>query len=145
MARTAARPEDPDYLLAHAFNERDVAAAQALFETGAITRQLPEQGSGGTAGSDEFTGLIEAAKGSEQRMNLSVLQVTQVDDVALLLSQWSVTGHAADGTPLSINHRGVEVTRRQPDGTWKFLIDVPGGADGAMDLPSIPRLPDYSA
>ena len=143
MARTAARPEDPDYLLAYAFNERDVAAAEALFESDAITRQLPEQGSESGPGSASIVGLIEAARGSEQRMNLSVLQVTQVGDVALLLSQWSVTGNAADGTPLSINHRGVEVTRRQSDGTWKFIVDVPGGADGAMDLTSIPPLPHY--
>lgn len=143
MRRTPAMPEDPDYLLAYAFNERDAEAAKELFESDSITRQLPAQASESGAGSDQIVGLIEAAKGSEQRMNLSVLQVTRVDDVALLLSQWSVTGHAADGTPLSINHRGVEVTRRQPDGTWKFIIDVPGGADGAMDLTSIPPLPAY--
>ena len=71
------------------------------------------------------------------------VQVTQVGDVALLCSQWSVTGGAADGTPLSIHHRGCEVTRRQPDGQWKFVIDVPGAADGSMELPSIPPLPQY--
>lgn len=143
MIRTAARPQDPDYLLAHAFNDRDVAAAEALFEPGSVTRELPEQGSGAGTGSAQMVALIKAAEGSQQRMNLAVLQVTQVGDVALLLSQWSVTGSAADGTPLSVHHRGVEVTRRQPDGTWKFLIDVPGGADGAMDLSAIPPLPEY--
>lgn len=145
MTHTSARPEDPDYLLAHAFNDRDVAAAEALFETDSITRQLPEQGSEIGPGSAQMVGLIEAARGSDQRMNLAVLQVTQVGDVALVLSQWSVTGNAADGTPLSINHRGVEVTRRQPDGSWKSVIDVPGGADGAMDLTSIPPLPDFNS
>ena len=143
MIRTAARPENIGYLLAHAFNDRDVDAVKVLFEDDAITRDLPEQGSGTGPGSAQVAALIEAARGSEQRMNMAVLQVTQVGDVALTLSQWSVTGNAGDGTPLSINHRGVEVTRRQPDGTWKNIIDVPGGADGAMDLTSIPPLPDY--
>lgn len=144
-SRTSSKPEDPDYLLAHAFNDRDVEAAKALFEDGSITRELPDQRSEAGDGSDLIVGLIRAAEGSEQRMNISVVQVTQVGDIALLLSQWSVTGHAADGTPLSINHRGVEVTRRQPDGTWKYVIDVPGAADGAMERPSIPPLPEYDS
>lgn len=142
-SRTSRKPEDPDYLLAHAFNDRDIEAAEALFEADSITRQLPEQGSAVGGGSDNIVGLIRAAEGSEQRMNMSVVQVTQVGDVALVFSQWSVTGDAADGTPLSITHRGVEVTRRQADGTWKYVIDVPGGADGAMELPSIGPLPEY--
>ena len=145
MSRASMRPEDPDYLLAHAFNDRDTAAAEALFEEGSIARQLPEQGSACGSGRESAVGLIRAAEGSEQRMNMSVVQVTQVGDVALLLSQWSITGHAADGTPLSITHRGVEITRRQPDGTWKYVIDVPGGADGAMELTSIPPLPAYDS
>ena len=145
MARTALEPEDPDYLLAHAFNERDVAAVEALYEEGSITRQLPEQGGDGGPGSALVAGLIEAARGSEQRMNMVVVQVTRVGDVALLRSQWSVTGQSAEGVPISINHRGCEVTRRQPDGRWKFVIDVPGAADGSMDVTSIPPLPEYSS
>ena len=45
----------------------------------------------------------------------------------------------------AFDDRDLEVTRRQPDGTWKFLVDVPGGVDGATDLPSIPLLPDHSS
>lgn len=144
MSRTASKPEDLDYLLAHAFNDRDTDAVEALFEDGSTTRSLPEQGSEPGPGSDLVVGLVRAAEGSEQRMNIEVVQVTQVGDIALLLSQWSVTGHTADGTPLSINHRGAEVGRRQPDGTWKYLIDVPGAADGAMERPSIAPLPEYA-
>lgn len=141
--RTASKPQDPDYLLAHAFNDRDVQAAKALSEDGSTTRSLPELGSEAGGGSDIIVGLIHAAEGSDQRMNISVVQVTQVDDIALLLSQWSVTGNTADGTQLSITHRGVEVTRRQADGTWKYVIDVTGGADGAMECTSIPPLPEH--
>ena len=143
MSRRALRPEDPDYLLAHAFNDRDVAAVEALYEEGSITRQLPEQGGAGGPGSALVSSLIQAAVGSEQRMNMVVAQVTQVGDVALLRSQWSVTGNGADGAPISINHRGCEITRRQPNGEWKFVIDVPGGADGSLDVTSIPPLPEY--
>ena len=145
MPRTAQRPEDPDYLLAHAFNDRDVAALEALYERDSITRQLPEQGSEPGPGSAHVSSLIEAARGSEQRMNLAVVQVTQVGDIALCRSQWSITGTAADGAPVSINHRGTEITRRQPDGTWKLVIDVPGGADGSLELTSIPPLPEYAS
>lgn len=143
--RTATKPEDLDHLLAHAFNDRDTAAVEALFEEDSITRSLPAQGSEAGPGADLVVGLTRAALGSEQRMNIEVVQVTQVGDIALLLSQWSVTGHAADGTPISINHRGVEVGHRQADGTWKYLIDVPGAADGAMERPTIAPLPAYAS
>ena len=70
MSRAPLKPEDPDYLLAHAFNDRDTAAVEALYENDAITRQLPEEGSGIGGGSESVVGLIRAAEGSEQRTNI---------------------------------------------------------------------------
>ena len=34
-----------------------------------------------------------------------------------------------DGKPVTVTGNNVEVVRRQPDGTWLFVIDNPRGAD----------------
>ena len=48
-------------------------------------------------------------------------------DLALLVSDHSVAMTGADGKPTTISGRGTEVVRRQPDGTWRFVIDNPTG------------------
>ena len=32
----------------------------------------------------------------------------------------------ADGKPIQITGKNAEVVQRQPDGTWRFIIDHPG-------------------
>jgi ketosteroid isomerase-like protein len=51
--------------------------------------------------------------------------VLVADDVALAVSAWSMTGAAPDGSPVIKDGRSADVVRRQPDGSWKVLIDSP--------------------
>ena len=48
--------------------------------------------------------------------------ITAGDDLAVLYNDWTIT---ASG--LSLSGKAIEVVRRQPDGTWKFVIDDPFG------------------
>jgi len=50
-------------------------------------------------------------------------------NVHLRASQWSATTTGPDGKPVTVTGNNVEVVRRQPDGTWLFVIDNPRGAD----------------
>lgn len=50
-------------------------------------------------------------------------------DVALVRAAWRLNGVAADGRRLESRGRSSEVLRRQPDGTWRYAIDHPFGAD----------------
>jgi ketosteroid isomerase-like protein len=34
-----------------------------------------------------------------------------------------------DGAPMQMEARSADVLRRQPDGTWRFVIDNPWGTD----------------
>jgi len=36
-------------------------------------------------------------------------------------------GRVASGEPVTMNGRVTDVVRRQPDGTWRWVIDVPYG------------------
>jgi uncharacterized protein (TIGR02246 family) len=52
------------------------------------------------------------------------------DDLALGSITFTLDGgHDADGNPVDLHGTTSELVRRQPDGTWKYLIDHPfGGA-----------------
>ena len=49
-------------------------------------------------------------------------------DLALLSSRCQAVMNAPDGSQFSVEARGSELARRQPDGTWRLAIDNPGGA-----------------
>jgi ketosteroid isomerase-like protein len=50
-------------------------------------------------------------------------------ELALTSSTWSVSGNDADGKAFTANGKSMEVVRRQPDGTWRFVIDNPHGRE----------------
>ena len=53
--------------------------------------------------------------------------VVIVDDVALVTNFWTMTGTAPDGSQVGESGTSADVCRRQPDGTWRVLIDQPRG------------------
>jgi hypothetical protein len=61
--------------------------------------------------------------------------VLEVDDVALVVGVWSFDGTGPDGEPVRLEARNADVLRRQPDGTWRFVIDKPWGVDRAPARP----------
>jgi ketosteroid isomerase-like protein len=50
-------------------------------------------------------------------------------DLALLSIDYALKGgKAPDGSPVEMTGATVELARRQQDGTWKYVIDLPAGA-----------------
>jgi ketosteroid isomerase-like protein len=64
------------------------------------------------------------------RLEAKVKRVIHASDLALLITEWSITGtEPADGTPISLAGRGTIVLRRQSDGTWLMIIENPWCTD----------------
>jgi ketosteroid isomerase-like protein len=42
---------------------------------------------------------------------------------------WSFNGTGPDGEPVQLAANNADVLRRQPDGSWRFVIDNPWGTD----------------
>lgn len=48
-------------------------------------------------------------------------------DLALVYGDWHLEATTPEGQPVTLAGRSVEVHRRQPDGTWRMIIDEPMG------------------
>ena len=123
----ARNPQDCDLLLADAINAGDVEAAVALYEPDAGF--LAEPGKAVT-GTEAVREVMSGFMSLKPTITLEVDKVVPSGgDLALTCSKWSLSGTDADGNPVNISGRGTEVVRRQPDGTWLFVIDNPFGTD----------------
>ena len=123
----ARKPEECDTLLVEAINRGDVEAALALYEPNASFVQDSGEVVTGLGAIREVMQSFVALK---PKFTLTVKAVPSGDGgLALLRAKWSATGTGPDGKPLTISGNSTEVVRRQSDGTWKFIIDNPHGAD----------------
>ena len=127
-AVVATRPEDVHQLLAAHFNKGDLEALVALYEPGATL--VPQPGlraTGAPALRDALAGFLAF---KPRDTFVETLSVVLADDCALTRSRWGLKGiHPQDGSLVTLEHYGVEIMRRQLDGTWRFAVDDPFGGD----------------
>jgi ketosteroid isomerase-like protein len=120
----ARTPEELDVLFANAINASDIEAVIKLYEPGACLMPEPGEVASGT-------GAIRLALGGflamKPRIKLDVKKLAEAGDLALTTSKWVLEGIGADGKPARMEGQSAEVARRQPDGTWLFVIDNPYG------------------
>jgi len=43
----------------------------------------------------------------------------------VLYNDWTGTMKGPDGAPVKMAGKAIEIVRRQPDGTWRFVVDDP--------------------
>jgi ketosteroid isomerase-like protein len=121
---SAARaPEDLHKLFAQGLNSGDLDALVALyaFDGFLMTRGGPARGIGA------IRGALAEYVAMSPTIQLTTRKVVQVEDTALLVGDWRFHGAAADGSDVSTSGSSIEVARRQPDGSWRYLIDLPYG------------------
>ncbi|HVW61085.1 MAG TPA: DUF4440 domain-containing protein [Puia sp.] len=116
------RAEDAHAALAAAFNTGDAATVMSMYDSTGII--VPEPGRPVT-GREQFQTAIEAILSIKGKMEIRTVYCLQTGDIAVGRSEWNIT----DGNEVKISAKGVEVMRRQPDGTWKILIDHAFGAE----------------
>ena len=61
------------------------------------------------------------------KLDLKVKRVLQSSNLALVISEWSVSGTGPDGKHVNMAAKSADVLRQQVDGTWRFVIDNPWG------------------
>lgn len=107
------------------FNRGDTAGLAGLYEAQAVI--VPEPGktvTGAAAIKEVLAGFV----GMGGTMSITTTACVVTGDSALLRGKWSLRGKGADGKPFELAAESVETMRRQSDGTWKYVIDLPWGA-----------------
>ncbi len=130
---SASTPEEAHRLFAESFDKGDVDAVVALYEPSATLLVQPgEEPARGTEAIRQALGGFLSMFSGKPEFDLEVGKVLQAgDDLALVISRWTLRGNGQNGEPLEMSGQTADVVRRQPDGSWRIAIDNPFG-DAAL-------------
>lgn len=118
----AQRPEELHQLFVACVNEHNIDALLALYEQNSTVADLeghPLQGI------DKLRTFMLGFLAIVKQIDGETRKVLVSGDIALLSSTYHAVLAAQDGETTSITGTSAEVARRQPDGTWRFLLDDP--------------------
>lgn len=114
--------------MARLFDEGSLDGLAALYTADATLVPEPGRAVTGRAAVREALAGFLALRPSDARF--TTVGVVRAGDVALTRSHWSMLGGTPQGS-FQLDHHGLEVMRRDEDGTWKFQIDDPFAGDAA--------------
>ena len=108
-----------------AANAGDIERILALYESGARLA-FPGQPA---VGLDAIRAALGNLLTQKPTMTAGRRASAKLGDLALLRSEWSFTGTDQTGARVDMSGESVELVRRQPDGTWRYVIDLPTGKE----------------
>jgi ketosteroid isomerase-like protein len=125
------RPEELLNLQVEEFNKGNVNFLMTLYENDACFASEPGQ----------VVKDLQSIRQSLQRfidmrakLEARVKRVLQASDLALLITEWSISGIEPNGKPISLSGRGTVVLRQQKQQhsdsiTWRIVIENPWGTN----------------
>ena len=119
----AMNPVELDQLFGQALNSGNLEGLLALYEPDASF--IPEPGKE-VHGKEAIRLALEGFLAMKPNITLDTKVLAQTADVSLCTANWHLTGTGPDG-PVELNGQTAEVARKQPDGSWLFIIDNPFG------------------
>jgi uncharacterized protein (TIGR02246 family) len=115
-------PTEIHALFQNAFNVGDVEALISLYEPDAILIVGGKQ----VTGRENIRAAFHSMLSVGVQMSLTTRSIIESrDGLALLHGEWVVQRATATGAQLTTQGLSTEVVRKQPDGTWLFIIDNP--------------------
>lgn len=115
-------PEECDRLFGEYASAGDVEGLVSLYEPDAC---LVGPDGSQAVGLEAIRAALSPFAGGSVTMHMHVVKTVRGGDLAVLTNEWRATGRQPDGRPLEISGRAIEVVRRQPDGSWRFVVDDP--------------------
>jgi ketosteroid isomerase-like protein len=119
---SAQHPEELHILFGAYVNAHDVDALMALYEPASTAVDL--QGHL-LQDPDTLRASLSALLSVIEYLDGTTRKVLMAGNVALLSSSWSAVLRAQELERKHVTGTSAEVARRQPDGTWLFVIDDP--------------------
>ena len=118
----AYNPAEIHTLFRHAFNLGDVEALIALYEPSAVL----VVGGKELIGRESIRKALEGFLARRGRMTLETRAVVESQQgLAVLHGRWTIEPPEEMGAEIATQGISTEVVRKQPDGTWLFVIDNP--------------------
>lgn len=111
--------------LAAAYNTGDLSTVLSMYDTHGVIVAEPNNPVGGT---QKFEAAVKAILSIKGKMEIKTVYCLEADDVAVGRSEWSIR----DGNETKVAAKGIELLKRQPDGTWKVVIDHAFGAESDL-------------
>ena len=124
MTTLADSPERLVEMLDDAFNDGDLETVLTLYEESATVIATPSKTLRGHA---QLRSFFETAMQSGLRAKQIKTRVIEVGDIALFLSRWILLRKGAAPGTAGQEFFATTIMRKQPDGSWKVLIDNPVG------------------
>jgi uncharacterized protein (TIGR02246 family) len=124
MTFAANSPEHAVELLDQAFNQGDIETALSFYEDAAVIVAEPSRT---IRGKTELRTFFESVMHSGASAKQLKTRVLEADGVALFLSRWTLTSKGAEENAEPRTFVATTVFRKQPDGSWRILIDNPIG------------------
>ena len=112
----ARSPEEICRLFQQYMAEGDLESLLSIYDPEAVFLNQSGEAKKGRQGLKQELAPMAAAKAI---FNFKVKQVIQSGDIALMHTHWTVS------SPEPMSVYAIEVARRQPDGTWCWLIGDP--------------------
>jgi uncharacterized protein YbjT (DUF2867 family)/ketosteroid isomerase-like protein len=126
FGRTAAPAAETPAAVAQRFidavNARDLDRLGELYEPGA---SLHWPKGVVVEGQPAIRAALADLVAGEPDISGRVDEIITAGDIALSLGSWTMHGVAPDGNPYTVSGRTTDVLRRQPDRTWRMVIDNP--------------------
>src|SRR5262245_35120364 len=116
MRASANTPEDICHLFRQYMREGDIDSVLSVYDPDVVfvnRERIPR------FGLDELRQELAPFAAAKTSFDFTNEQIIEAGDVALMHTKWRVAGPE----PLSVY--AIEVARRQPDGTWRWLIGDP--------------------
>jgi ketosteroid isomerase-like protein len=109
----ATQPGELCQLFAKYVSAGDIDGVLSLYEPGAAS---PDEAGNVYRGAADIRAAMKPFADMKADVSCDPRKVVESADIALIHNYWSMTG--ASG-------HAIEVARRQPDGTWLYVIDDP--------------------
>jgi ketosteroid isomerase-like protein len=120
----ANRPEELPLVFRHHLNAGDLAGLLTqYYAPDAVYSPVP----GVLLSGAELEASIARLVSLQAPIEVTVRHVLEGGDTALLVIDWTIPDAGMSGT-------ATDVARRQPDGTWKCVIDNPHGGAVSVEL-----------
>ena len=117
--------QDVHSSLAAAYNTGNLNTVMSIYDGQGIIVADPANP---VSGQEKFEAAVKNILAIKGTMQIKTVYCLEVGDVAVGRSEWSIT----DEGQTKVAANGIELLKRQPDGTWRVLIDHAFGAEGNL-------------